>query len=354
MAKKRLFDLPQTKAEFQICGNAFGVLNPKFYTTKQTKNNSTFRMVYFGVTFDKNSNVNITLNGTPRESVYYYSSADKKTVPVAWKDREKVPGKGYNLIGVRLGLEKIKDENGNLINDKKTMTEYDAAEYVSQHMKDGMSLFIKGALEFNSYTDNNGAMKKNQKFIPNQISLCSKPVDMESEDFKPLAAWKATIVFERIDREKDENGKNTGRFVVDALMIGYDNIENISFIVEDNDFAKDLRDMVKPYSSIEVTGEIKCHMPTTTVKSNKLGKASVYDRVDGKMVTELILTGADLDTVDVGTYTEDKIVDARRAIANKDKVQENFGEKKNDSSKIGTDGWDNEAADNNDDDDNIW
>ena len=143
MAKKRLFDLPQTKAEFQICGNAFGVLNPKFYTTKQTKNNSTFRMVYFGVTFDKNSNVNITLNGTPRESVYYYSSADKKTVPVAWKDREKVPGKGYNLIGVRLGLEKIKDENGNLINDKKTMTEYDAAEYVSQHMKDGMSLFIR-------------------------------------------------------------------------------------------------------------------------------------------------------------------------------------------------------------------
>ena len=40
MAKKRIFDLPQTKGEFQIRGNASGVLKNNFFTSKKTKNNT--------------------------------------------------------------------------------------------------------------------------------------------------------------------------------------------------------------------------------------------------------------------------------------------------------------------------
>ena len=348
MAKKRIFDLPQTKGEFQVRGNASGVLKNNFFTTKKTKNNNDMNLLNFDVKFDEGQTAYLTLNGTANKSVYYYNAAEKKTKEVAWKVRDIAPDDGYRLIGVNVGLETIVDENGNTVNDKKTLTDYDAAKYVSEHLRDDMPIFTRGALEFDSFTDKEGNVKRSTRLIPNQVSLCSKPIDFDDEEFKALADFKTTIVFESIEKEKDDKEKETGRFIVNALNVGYSNITNTTFIIEDAQLANLMRKNLKAYYALEVTGTFKSTIVTETVEmEDDWGQKSSFDRVNIPRKFELVITGAKPSTIDKETYTDDNIAEARRAIANKDKVDTNYGEKK--ETVTTNDGWGDTSDDNLDD-----
>lgn len=349
MAKKRIFDLPQTKGEFQIRGNASGVLKNNFFTTKKTKNNNDMNLLNFGIKFDEGQTAYLALNGTANKSVYYYSAQEKKTKEVSWQDRNKPQGDGYRLIGINVGLETIVDENGNTVNDKKTLTDYDAAKYVSEHLKDDMPIFARGALEFDSFTDKDGNVKRSTKLVPNQVSLCSKEIDFEDEEYKVLADFKTTIVFDSVEKEKDDKEKETGRFIVNALNIGYSNITNTTFVVEDAQLANLMRKNLKSYYALEVTGVFKSTVVTETVEmEDDWGQKSSFDRVNVPRKFELVITGAKPSTIDKETYTEDNVAEARRAIANKDQVDANYGEKK--ETTVANDGW----GDTSDDGDEPW
>ena len=338
MAKQRIFDLPQTKGEFQIRGNASGVLKNNFFTSKKTKNNTDMNLLNFGVKFDDGQTAYLTLNGMVNKSVYYYNSKEKKTQDVAWNDRYKTPGEDYKLIGVNVGLVATEDEDGNKVNDKKMLADYDAAKYVSEHLKDDMPIFTRGTMEFDSYVDKNGDTKRSHKLVPNQISLCSKEIDFEADDFKVLADFKTTIVFEGIEKERDDKGKETGRFIVNALHIGYSTITNTTFIVEDDKLAGQMKRGLKAYNAIEVTGRFKSRMLVETVEeTDDWGQKSSFDRTNNPVVFEFVITGAKPSTIDRETYTEDGIAKARKAIANKDKVEENYSGKK--ESKTEDDAW---------------
>jgi hypothetical protein len=347
MAKKRIFDLPQTKGEFQIRGNASGVLKNNFFTTKKTKNNADMNLCNFGVKFDEGQTAYLTLNGTVNKSVYYYNSKEKKTQEVAWANRNNAPGEDYKLIGVNVGLVVTEDGDGNKVNDKKMLTDYDAAKYVSTHLKDDMPIFTRGTFEFSSYIDKNGDVKRGHKLIPNQISLCSKNIDFDADDFKSLADFKTTIVFESIDKEKNDKGNETGRFVVSALHIGYSTITNVTFIVEDSKLAGQMKKGLKAYNAIEVTGKFQSNMVTETVEEeDDWGQKSSFDKTNNPIVFEFVITGAKPSTIDRETYTEDNIADARKAIANKDKVEENYGDKK--ETAADDDAWGDTSADDGD------
>lgn len=346
MAKQRIFDLPQTKGEFQIRGNASGVLKNNFFTSKKTKNGADMNLLNFGVKFDDGQAAYLTLNGTANKSVYYYNSKEKKTQEVAWKDRNKTPGEDYRLVGVNVGLVTTEGEDGNKVNDKKMLVDYDAAKYVSEHLKDDMPIFTRGTMEFDSFIDKKGELKRSHKLIPNQISLCSKEIDFEAEDFKALADFKTTIVFENIEKEKDDKGKETGRFIVSALHIGYSTITNTTFIVEDTKLAGQMKKGLKAYNSIEVTGRFKSSIAVETVEvEDDWGEKSSFDRANASRVFEFVITGAKPSTIDRETYTEDNIAEARKAIANKDKVEENYGDKKEVATE--DDGW-GETSDDSD------
>ena len=347
MAKKRIFDLPQTKGEFQIRGNASGVLKNNFFTTKKTKNNSDMNLLNFGVKFDDGQTAYLVLNGMVNKSVYYYSATDKKTQEVAWNNRHNVPADGYRLIGVNVGLETTEDENGKKVNIKKTLTEYDAAKYISDYLKDDMPIYTRGALEFNSFVDKDGNVQRKSKLVPNQVSLCSREIDFESEDFESLADFKTTIVFESIEKEKDEKEKETGRFIVNALSIGYSDITDATFIVEDTTLANLMRKNLKAYNALEVTGKFKSTIIVETVQAeDEWGQKSSFDRANNPVKFELVITGAKPSTIDRETYTEDNIAEARKAIANKDKVETNYGEKK--ETVAANDGWGDTSDDDGD------
>lgn len=342
--KKRIFDLPQTKGEFQIRGNASGVLKQNFFKSTKTKNNADMNVLNFGVVYDEGQTAYMTLTGTANKSVYYYNNEKKDTKEVSWAQRDKCPADGYNLIGVRVGLETTTDENGKVSNIKKTMVDYEAAAYISKNLKDNMPVFVKGALEFDSYVNKKGEVQRSQKLIPNQISLCSKPIDFEDEAYKVLADFKTTIVFESIEKEKDNKGKETGRFVVSALHIGYSTITNTSFIVEDANLAQLMKKNLKAYTAIEVSGKCKSTIVVEEVtEKDDWGVKSSFDRVDTPRVFEFCITGAKPGTIDRETYTEDNIAEARRAIANKDTAEKNYGDKK--ETKTADDGWGDTSSD---------
>lgn len=354
MAKQRIFDLPQTKGEFQIRGNASGTNKKQnFFTSKKTKNNTDMNLLNFGVKFDDGQTAYLTLNGTVNKSVYYYNSQIQKTQEVAWDDRDQTPGEGYRLIGVNVGLVTIENEDGNKVNDKKTLVEYDAAKYVSENLKDGMPIFVKGNLDFNSYMDNKGNINRGEKLIPTQISLCSKDIDFEADDFKMLADFKTTIVFESIEKEKDNKGKDTGRFIVNALHIGYSTITNTSFVVEDEKLAGQMKKGLKAYNAIEVTGKFKSSIGIETVEeTDDWGEKNSFDKINNPRKFEFVITGAKPSTIDTQTYTEDNIAHARKAILNKTKVEENYGEQK--KAEV-DDGWgDSSDTNNNNDDYDPW
>lgn len=347
MAKK-IHNLPQTRGEFQLRGNVTGTLKQNFYTEKTTKNGSGFRQLSFGVEFDDKQTAYLTLNGMERRSVYYYSAKDKKTVDVAWKDRNKTPGEGYRIIGVDIGLECDEEDDSNV---KYTLTDYDATKYASEKLEDGMSVFVRGNLEFDSYTNDKGEVRRSRKLVPAKIYRCSKDINFEAEDFKALADFKTMIVYQDITKEKDENDKDTGRYILSTLVVNYSSIVPVDFIVEDATLAGRMKKNLKPFNSIEVTGKFKSSVVVEEVtEEDEWGEKNSFNRVATPRVFEMIVTGASPSSIDLETYTEQNIAEARRAIANKDKVENNFGEKKTEAAS--NDGWGDDSSF--DDEDTPW
>lgn len=358
MANK-LFELPQTKGTFQVRGIVSGVEKDSFYVEKQTRTGKEFRMINFGVEYDDKKTIFPTLNGMPRDKVYF-SKKDKDTgntdtKAIAWKDRIKKAPEGYRMIGVLAGLQKIKDENGKVRNDNKTLTEYDACEYISENLQDGDSVFVKGNLEFGSYTNKDGEVSHTTKFVPTQVSLCQKDVDFDAEDYVPAHDFTQTIVFVGIDQER-ENDKPTGRFVVDAKIVNYNSIESAEFIIEDAKLAKQMRSGLKPYNSIQVHGHIDVVNNVEDVNDEEdddcWGESNDMDnkRVFAPTHRELIITGAKPSTIDKETYTEKAIDDAIKKVNASKKAEQDFTGKAESTSNVDDD-WGDDASD---DDDEPW
>ena len=355
MANK-LFELPQTKGTFQVRGIVSGVEKDNFYIEKKTNTGKDFRMINFGVEYEDKKTIYPSLNGMPRDKVYF-SKKDKDTgntdtKAIAWKDRIKKAPEGYRMIGVLAGLQKIKDENGKVRNDNKTLTEYDACEYISENLQDGDSVFVKGNLEFGSYTNKDGEVSHTTKFVPTQVSLCQKDVDFEAEDYAPAHDFTQTIVFVGIDQER-ENDKPTGRFVVDAKIVNYNSIESAEFIIEDAKLAKQIRSGLKPYNSIQVHGHINVVNNVEDVNDEEdddcWGESNDMDnkRVFAPTHRELIITGAKPSTIDKETYTEKAIDEAIKKVNASKKAEQDFSGKAESTSNVDDD-WGDDASDDED------
>lgn len=356
MANK-LFELPQTKGTFQVRGIVSGVKKDNFYTEKKTKTGKDFRMVNFGVEYEDKKTIYPSLNGMPRDKVYFSKKdEDGKTdvKAVAWKDRIKNAPEGYRMIGVLTGLKKVPGDNGKLKNDNHYRTEYDACEYINENLNDGDSVFVKGNLKFGSYTNQDGEVSRTTKFVPTQVSLCQKDIDFDVEDYAPAHDFTQTIVFVGIDQER-ENDKPTGRFVVDAKIVNYNSIESAEFIIEDAKLAKQMRSGLKPYNAIQVYGHINVVNNVEEVESEEdddcWGTSNTMEnkRVNGSTHIELVITGAKPSTIDKDSYSEKAINDAIKKVNASKQAEQNFSGKA--TASAGTD--DDWGASAFDDDDSV-
>lgn len=322
MAENKGLGLQETKGSFQISGKVTGTQSDKFYKEITTKSNKPMRLINFGVNVEKDKTIYLGLNGMERDTVVFSKSEgegkNKKTVTkkVAWKDRFTFAEKDYRPLGVNVGVTKVVGKDGKEVNNKKVLVEYDACKEIGDNLIDDKSVFTKGKLEFSTYNN-----KHQTKFVPTQISLC-KDIDFEVDGFKPTVDFKQTIVFMGITKSDDKT-----KFIVSAKIIGYNSIEDAEFIVINEKLANNLRKTLKPYNAITVGGIINVEKDTETVTDLDDGWGEIeMDKVKSPTIRELIITGADKDSIDTDTYSESIIEEALAKIKSSETAKKDFGD----------------------------
>lgn len=336
-------DLQQTNGLFTLCGIVSGTDKENFYKETKTTNDKSFRRVTFGVEFDKDKKEYVSLNGMQRDQVVFMKretvNGQTKSVieKVNWKDRFTFKKEGYSLLGVHLGLSKTTDNNGKEVNEKKVAVEFDACNEIGTHLKDGSSVFVRGKIEFSTYQD-----KHYTKFVPQQISLCSKDIDFEDEKFESNARFTQTIIFMGIEKSADTEGK----FIISGKVVGYSCIEDVEFVTYNSKLAKTLKKALKPYNAIEIYGNISVTSNAEEVEEDdEWGESNKMERNNSPFVRELVVTGANKDSIDKTLYSEESVETAIAKLNAKANAEKEF-----DSS----DDWGSVNADSGSDDDDEW
>jgi hypothetical protein len=330
MATNKGLGLPQQKGTFEIKGVVTNTLKENFYKESKTKTGKDFRSLNFGITFDKNQTLFVNLTGMPQDNVYFSKRGEKGEKPttekVAWKDRYTFRKEGYTLIGVNVGLEKTDNGKGVEVNDIKHLTPFDATKYISENLKDGISVYIRGNIEFSHYTNQGGDLQRNSKLVVTQVSMC-KPVDFEATGFEPDASFAQPIVFNAVSKEDS-------RFNVEAKVVNYATVEDTNFAIENPKLADNFRKSLKPFYAIKVWGKIRTVKNTEVVEDNDAsdgwGDKNPLEKLTGQYRKEFIITGADPESMDKDTYAEKEIEKAIDIMNTNDIAKKDFGETEDD------------------------
>ena len=331
--------LQETKGSFQLRGIVNGVDRDSFYKEITTKSNKSMRMVNFGVEVDKGKTIYAALNGMERDKVYFSTKQNDKTVveAVDWDKRKTFKKKDYNLIGIRLGLKKVVNKEGKEVNDKQTMTEFDACEYINENLTDDVAVYTRGKVEFSTYND-----KHYTKFVPDQISLC-KPIDFEDDEFESLANFEQTIILTGVTKNED------GTFTVNGKVVTYNTIEDVEFFISEQKqkLVKTLKKL-NPYTALKVFGNIVVEQEVDTVEDDDdaWGDPNPMSRISNPTQRKMFITGADKDSLDTELYSEESVEAAIAKLNADKKADKDFG-------SSDTDDW-GSVGDSSSDDDDEW
>lgn len=331
--------LQETKGSFQLRGIVNGIDRDSFYKEITTKSNKSMRMVNFGTEVDKGKTIYVTLNGMERDKVYFSTKQNDKTVveAVDWDKRKTFKKKDYNLIGIKLGLKKVVNKEGKEVNDKQTMTEFDACEYINENLTDDVAVYTRGKVEFSTYND-----KHYTKFVPDQISLC-KPIDFEDDEFEPLANFEQTIILTGVTKNED------GTFTVNGKVVTYNTIEDVEFFIsaQKQKLAKTLKKL-NPYTALKVFGNIVVEQEVDTVEDDDdaWGDPNPMNRISNPTQRKMFITGADKDSLDTELYSEESVETAIAKLNADKKADKDFGSSDNDD-------W-GSVGDSSSDDDDEW
>ncbi|WP_195618717.1 hypothetical protein [Clostridium paraputrificum] len=333
MAKERLFDLPETKGEFKLRGLVQGTAKDDFFKSKITKTKKPMNLLKFGVQTDEDNLVKVSLNGMARDEAFFYKKAEEKgkkgvTKRIPWANRLSFNESGFNLIGIKVGVKKTLDENGIEKNDTKTYTEYDACKELGNSLADGLGVFVRGNLEFSSFTNtkDNGEVeiKRSTKFVPNQISAVTKPIDFNEADFVPTSDFQQTIIIMEVTKDQEDD-----KGIVSAKIVTYNTIEDAEFVVRNRKLFKNLKGL-KPYTAIKVWGNIvNKAIAEEVVEDDGWGESNSFEATN-TYIKELEITGADKDSIDKDTYCQSNMDEALEKIRNNEKANNDFGSTTND------------------------
>lgn len=321
MANNKGLGLQQSRGYFQARGIVNGVDRDSFYKEITTKNGKPMRMINFGLEIEKGKSIYISLNGMERDKVFFSKREDGKTTTkdVKWSERNTFKEKDYRLIGVNLGLEKVLGSDGSSQNKKMTLVEFDACKYINERLEDGMSVFVRGSIEYSTYKD-----KHQIKFVPQQISLC-KDIDFEDEKYEPIAAFEQDIVLTGITKNKDE-----GNFVLSAKTIGYNSVEDIEMKMEGRleKLAKNLKKN-SDFVAMRVSGNIVVSQNAEEVEDDEddeWGDPNPMKSTYAPTTRELFVVHVDKDTVDKELYSEEEIEQAIAKVKSAEQAKNDFGD----------------------------
>lgn len=331
MAKERLFNLPETKGNFQLKGVVTGTDKDGFFKEITTKSDKQMRILNFGVEYDNGNTLYVNMQGIEQDAVYFSKKADKPgekgdTQKVSWNERFKYNREGYRLIGNNIGVKKIVNSEGKTVNDKKVLTDYDSCDEIAKNLGDGSSVFVRGKLDISSFTTDRGEKRTTTKLVPSQVSLCAD-CDFSDVDYEKVNDFNQTIIFMGIEKEKDDNDKPTGKFVLLGKIVNWGSIEDVQFYVTDDKLAGLFKKNLKPYWSIKVSGHIVTETQTETVSDEDCwGESDSMTKVVAPTRRLFVVTGAQPSTIDKEIYSEEKLNEAISKINKAKNAESSFGD----------------------------
>lgn len=322
MAERKI-NLPETKGQFKLRGIVTGMQRENAFKDIETKSKKKMHILNFGVETSPNTQIYTSIQGMEQDQAFFYKRPEKKgekghVKKVAWNERNKDQGEGYQLIGISLGLEKGEDGK----NITSTFVDFDAALKAYEELEDGMSVFVRGDLEYSSFKNNKDEKVRNKKFNARNVYL-SQSVDFESEDFKETADFKQKIIYTGIQKDEKEDDK----FIIEAKIVNYNSIEDAEFIVRNKSLANTFRSKLKPYTAIEIWGNIVNQVETEEVESSTAvwGEEDKFQSANKSYVRELVITGADPETIDTETYSQANVDEAIEKLNATGQVSNDWG-----------------------------
>lgn len=294
--------LKQTRGTFEVHGILMGFKEEKAFSEIITRSNKKMRMMNLRLKISESEMMFLHLNGMEQEFVYFskpVKGGKPEMEKVDWVKRTRFSKEGYRLIGVGLGLTRGEDGKNELV----TLTPFDAINYVETNGTDGISVFVKGTIEYSSYEDKNSKeMKKATKFIPQAIYLSKNEIDFTSEKFVKQAEFAQPMVFTGVERTGDKDFQ----YFINGSVIGYNSIEDISLETNES-LAKQLKDKVKAFNGITVTGKIQSSQVVETVTAEVWGEASSVGKAKTPARVTMVVTGARPETLDTESYTKKSV-----------------------------------------------
>ena len=295
--------LQQTKGFFKVAGIVSGVKRTDFYTEKMTKtdNPKLRKAVKFAIQTSPDNKVFVTLGAQPRDKVYFSKRAEvkgeKATIKaVDWDKRKSFKEDGFKIIGTNIGLVKKLDGDGKEVNDVQHLVEYDAIDYIKEHLQDDMHVFVRGHMEYSRFEDRNI-----KQYVIDQISLC-QPIDFSAEGFKEVANWEQPIAFRSIEKDASEENK----FIITGSIVNYNEIVETDFVLRNAKIAQTFKKNLKPYNSIKIFGNLVGYVQETVVddEDDGWGEPNPMEATNNYH-KEMLVVGADKASLDTDLYSEE-------------------------------------------------
>jgi hypothetical protein len=312
--------LPQTKGFFKLRGIATGTVRENAFKHREFDNGGERNAFSFGVQTAPESTVFVNVEGYKNDKVYLFKRSEVKGQKgdqkvVDWAKRYDFVNDGFAPMGVAVGLE-TNDEGKNITT---TLLDFDAAKKVRQELEDDFPIFVRGDIEFSSFKNDNGEVRRNKKFVVKNI-YNSKAIDFESDDFTETADFKQKIIYTGISKST-EPGET--KFVVEAKVITYNSIEDAEFIVYNTALANQFKKALKPYQAMDVWGKIFNKVDAEEIEESAgvWGEEDSFKKATKSYIRELVITGADPATIDKETYTEESIEEGYKKLHSEGQVE---------------------------------
>lgn len=301
--------LKKGKSNFYLVGVA-SVNDYTFQIDEKGKNNSNYlynRLSLNVFCGDTNGTISCEMFGgydttNPRDLFVHGKDKDGKdnfqdTFYIDWNDRNNpstIKDLGENCF-IEVALEK--DKNNKLIH-KKFLSEYDAIEYISNHLKNGQKVYITGQLRYSLYNDDVQVNKSIKKIVAIQ----------ENEDNKDSyrADFRQTVLLTKDSANANNIDKEKGVLYVDGYVIDYvsgykdtDFKGNVAIPLT-YEFLLNMSDMKKTKKQIDVLFKVKKKVTEITfegilVEGGRVSKVE-YKDLDDELK----------ELVDIGVLTEEE------------------------------------------------
>lgn len=211
--------LKKGKASFMLIGKA-KVTDKTFNLDNSYDSGWTDNSMYIGIDCGNGNTVFAEMRGgffAGQEDTTVLRAYDKnekdgegrsKQVEIAWEDRldESLLDSVSDSSLITVGVEK--DVKGKTVY-KKFLSQYDAIEYLNDHLEDGVVVNVKGNLKYSEYDGNVSAKKEITSIVLSKVE--------DESDFKATFS-QAILVDSKSIGKKDEE---KGTMALDAYVIDY-------------------------------------------------------------------------------------------------------------------------------------